>query len=63
MTMYYKENHPTYKEDFEKWFSESGWNENGKDDFRLIPFVDSTHTYQDEFVECAYQAFVAGSNT
>jgi hypothetical protein len=47
------------KEEFEVWFRKSGWNENGEDDF-LCPDYESPHTYVEEFVECAYQAFLYG---
>lgn len=48
-----------FKNEFEDWFRKSGYNENGEDDFKA-PWWECNLTYEEEFVECAFLAFMAG---
>lgn len=48
------------KEDFENWFRSSGYNENEEEDFLPPYWENSGLTYVEEFVECAYLAYLAG---
>lgn len=49
-----------HKEEFEQWFRDSGYNENGEEDFKAPWWENSGLTYEEEFVECSYRAYLAG---